>query len=304
VAPATPIVALGEILWDLLPSGRRAGGAPFNFAFHCAQLGHPATIVSRVGDDDLGRELRAEIRRLGMSDEHIQTDPDHPTGTVRVALDATGQPKYVIAENAAWDFIDWNERIEQLAESALAFCFGTLAQRSDGSRRTIQRFTRRANPSCLVVCDLNIRRPFASDFVIEDSVTSADWLKVNEEEADAVIMAFRLSRTNTMATPAAYWQRMLLAAMRSDEGVFAVTRGKRGCVVGDRGSVAEIPGIPVSVVDTVGAGDAFTAALLTQSLEGKSLREAARFANAYAALVATKAGETPDVSRAEVERLL
>src|SRR5215211_226769 len=100
-----PIVALGELLWDLLPAGPRAGGAPFNFAFHCHQLGHPAVIVSRVGDDDLGRRLRAEVRRLGLSDEFIQTDPDHPTGTVRVAVDAGGQPSYEIVEDVAWDYI-------------------------------------------------------------------------------------------------------------------------------------------------------------------------------------------------------
>jgi fructokinase len=292
------------VLWDLLPAGPQAGGAPFNFAFHCVQLGHPAVIVSRVGDDDPGRQLRAEIRRLGMSDEYIQTDRQHPTGTVRVGLDGQGQPVYTIADNVAWDFLEWEAKLAALAGSARAVCYGTLAQRCPASRRAIQRFVREVNPLCLAVCDLNLRYPFVSDLVIEDAVTSADWLKVGEDEADPVILALRLSRTDSMATPAAYWQRMLLAALRSDEGVFAVTRGKRGCVAGDRRNVFEIPGIAVPVADTVGAGDAFTAAFLCQSLEGKPLREAARFANAYAAVVVSKTGGTPHVTRDEVERLL
>src|SRR4051794_11118301 len=132
-----PIVALGEVLWDLLPTGPRTGGAPFNFAFHCHQLGHPAVIVSRGGDDDLGRRRRAEVRRLGLSDEYIQTDRDHPTGTVRVSLDATGQPTYTIIEGVAWDFIEWEPRLEKLAKSAAAVCFGTLAQRAPESRSTV-----------------------------------------------------------------------------------------------------------------------------------------------------------------------
>src|SRR5919198_1202439 len=117
-----PIVALGEVLWDLLPAGARAGGAPFNFAFHCHQLGHPAVIVSRVGDDDLGRELRAEVRRLGLSDENIQTDPDHPTGTVKVEVRADGQPFFTISDDVAWDYIAWEPRLEALAGSARAVC--------------------------------------------------------------------------------------------------------------------------------------------------------------------------------------
>src|SRR5262249_49397696 len=134
-----PIVALGEVLWDLLPTGPRAGGAPFNFAFHCHQLGHPAVLVSRVGDDDLGRRLRTAVRRLGLTDEYIQTDPKYPTGTVQVSLDASGQPAYTITEHVAWDFIEWEPRLELLAESAQAVCFGTLAQRAPESRSNIRR---------------------------------------------------------------------------------------------------------------------------------------------------------------------
>src|SRR6478609_7238320 len=116
-----PIVGIGELLWDVYPDGRKvAGGAPFNFAFHSHQLGHPAVIVSRVGDDDLGHELRAEVKRLGLSDEYIQTDREHPTGTVRVALDENKVPVYTITENVAWDYIGWDESLKHLASEATA----------------------------------------------------------------------------------------------------------------------------------------------------------------------------------------
>src|SRR5438046_1403374 len=135
-----PIVGIGEVLWDVYPDGRKvAGGAPFNFAFHCHQLGHPAVIVSRVGDDDLGRELRDRVRVLGLSDEYIQTDPDHPTGTVKVTLDANAVPTYAITENVAWDHIAWDAKFESLAKTCRAVCFGTLAARAEHSRPTIQR---------------------------------------------------------------------------------------------------------------------------------------------------------------------
>jgi fructokinase len=273
-----PIVALGELLWDLLPTGPRAGGAPFNFAYHCHQLGHPAVIVSRLGDDEQGRQLRAEVRRLGLSDEYIQTDPEHSTGTVQVSLDAAGQPEYTITDRVAWDFIESGPRLDALAESARAVCFGTLAQRAPESRATIRRSV--ALTHGLIVLDLNLRPPFDSAETIRESLDLADWLKLNEDEAH------RLSAD-------------------IDVPLICRTRGANGCDLHTPVHlIVDLPGIPVRVADTVGAGDAFTAALLTQHLEGRPLREAARFANAYAAVVASKVGGTPSVTRAEVERLL
>lgn len=301
-----PIVALGEVLWDLLPSGPRAGGAPFNFAFHCHQLGHPAVIVSRVGDDDLGRQLRSEVRRLGLSDEYIQTDREHPTGTVQVSVGAGGQPTYTITENVAWDFIEWEPGLEALAESARAVCFGTLAQRQPVSRETIWQFLGRVPKANLAVCDINLRPPFTSADVIARSATGADWLKLNEEEADEVIRSLgetvprRYRRASDLAG-------LLLEATGCE--LVCVTEGAKGGVVRTEPVEIDYSGIPVQVADTVGAGDAFTAALLTgilltQSLEALSLNDTVQFANAYAAVVASKPGGTPIVTRAEVERLL
>ncbi len=302
--PQSPIVALGELLWDLLPGGRRAGGAPFNFAFHCTQLGHSAVIVSSVGDDELGRELREEVRRLGMSDEFIQTDRDHPTGTVTVQLDAKGQPTYTISENVAWDCIQWEPKLTALAGSARGVCFGTLAQRSQRSRDTIGAFIPSTDSDCLTVCDINFRRPFLSKDAIDDSLRLADWLKVNEDEAADLARSLDAWPAECLGGVGGFWRQRLLPTILSDKAVYAVTRGSHGCIVGDVRGDIDLPGIPVQVVDTVGAGDAFTAALLTQTLEGNPLAEAARFANAYAAVVCSKPGGTPPVSREEVERLL
>jgi fructokinase len=291
---AGPIIGLGEILWDLLPTGPRAGGAPFNFAFHCHQLGHEAVIVSRVGDDDLGGSLRAEVRRLGMTDEFIQVDPDHPTGTVEVELDDRGQPNFTIADNVAWDYLAWEERFKPLIRSARAVCFGTLAQRCPVSRRTVQSFIRLDAPNWIVVFDVNLRSPFVDEEIIGQSLVSSNWLKLNEGELDTLATLFGLRSAGIGA----------LAVIRTvGLSLACVTRGERGCTGFFDGEWLEVPGIPINVADTVGAGDAFTAGLLTQMLEGKPLAQAARFANTFAAIVASRPGGTPRVERAEVERL-
>ena len=300
----SPIVALGELLWDLLPSGRQAGGATFNFAFHCHQLGHPAIIVSRVGDDDLGRELRQAVKRLGMSDEFIQTERGHPTGTVAVHVDEKGQPTFAIAENVAWDFFEWEPKLAELAKLARAVCFGTLAQRARRSRDTIGAFIPNTSEDCIAVCDINFRKPFLSKEVIDDSLRLADWLKVNEDEARELARALDAWPAEHLNGVGGYWRQRLLPTILSEKAVYAVTRGANGCVVGDVHQDIDLPGVRVPVVDTVGAGDAFTAALLTQTLEGKRLVDAARFANAYAAVVASKPGGTPTIAHEEVERLL
>ncbi len=297
-----PIVAIGEVLFDLFDDGPRLGGAPLNFAFHCRQLGHPAAIVSAVGNDELGRTLRAEVTRLGLSDEFIRTVPTHATGSVKVERDANGQPKYAIREDVAWDHIRWVPQLADLVKSARAVCFGTLAQRMPESRQTIRRFVREAPADATIVLDLNLRPPFDDEEVIADSVRLADWLKVSGEEAIEVLNAVQMT-VPQFPPGGRFWQATLPNLLRSRTGVFAVTRGEHGCAVGNRSSVFEFAAHPIAVADPVGAGDAFTAALLTQTLDGASLAEAARFANAYAAIVASKPGGTCVVARAEVERL-
>jgi fructokinase len=300
--PGAPIVALGELLWDLLPTGRQAGGAVFNFAFHCHQLGHSAVIVSRIGDDDLGRALRAEVRRLGMTDEFIQTDPGHPTGTVNVEIAANGQPAFTVADDVAWDYVAWGPGLERLADSARAVCYGTLAQRRPGTRETIRQFLDRAPRTVLRVCDINLRPPFVSDEVISSSVDLADWLKMGADESLIVLQSLALAPAEIQADD--FWAVIQAGLNGVRTGIVCITCGADGCMLVTDSDPITLPGYRVAVADTVGCGDAFTAALLTHHLNGKPLADAARFANAYAAVVASKPGGTPRVELAEVELLL
>ncbi len=293
---ATPgqVIGLGEILWDLLPGGRQLGGAPFNFAFHCHQLGRPSTVVSRIGADDLGREIRAAVRRLGLSDAHLQEDDRHPTGTVTVAVDERGQPAFTITPEVAYDYLAWDAGLEGLFAHAEAVCFGTLIQRHPVARETVRRALGAAR-NALIVYDVNLRQDFYSRAVIEESLRASRWAKLNEDELAVLRGLLGLGGE----TPSAAVQEL---RRRYQLEVVAVTRGERGCLVQTDEEEVSVPGVAVAVVDTVGAGDAFTAGLLALTLEGKPLGEAAAFANRLAARVAASAGGTPALDRAELER--
>lgn len=302
---AASVVGIGELLWDVYPDGRRvAGGAPFNFAFHCHQLGHDGVIVSRVGDDALGRELRAEVRRLGLSDEFLQVDPEHPTGTVQVTLDEAGVPSYHIAENVAWDFIELSAGLDELAGRAAAVCFGTLAQRAGtppAMHRLVTAIRERPSPG-LVVFDVNLRGSGYPSTAIGWGLDVCYWSKVNEDEL-AVISGVE-----------GWMHDEIEGLLRSgkDPRRVILTRGGGGCVVyrqfeqeGGQYYPADVltePAAPARVVDTVGAGDAFTAAMVCLHLEGRPLRDCARFASYYAARVCEHHGATPQIDRGEVER--
>lgn len=293
------IVGIGELLWDVFPDGRRvAGGAPFNFAFHCRQLGHDAVIVSRVGDDEPGRDLRAEVRRLGLTDEWIPTDPDHPTGTVRVSVDPAGQPTYTIAESVAWDHIAWTPALEELAATAAVVCHGTLALRSPTSRATITRMDEESRKSILPsvrVLDVNLRPPFTDPNVLRQAVLEADWVKVNADEWLELGRVLDRAGSAELAT----WHRVHGAG---DGAVWLVTHGEGGAEVSTTRRTHREPGVPTRVVDAVGAGDAFTAAVVCLHLEGRPMGECVRFANHYAARVCEHRGATPHLERATLER--
>src|SRR5713101_4257283 len=178
---ATPeILGIGEVLWDLLPAGPRLGGAPCNFAFHCRQLGHASAPVSRVGAGELGLALRQELHSLDLPTEFIQIDSIHPTGTVRVDVDAAGQPRYTIAENVAYDFLEWDDRFLELLSKVRAVCFGTLAQRNPVSGKTIQQMLRQTQ--ALRVFDINLRQRFYSREIVDESLHLCDWVKLNDDE--------------------------------------------------------------------------------------------------------------------------
>ncbi|MCI0461514.1 MAG: carbohydrate kinase [Gemmataceae bacterium] len=286
------IVGLGEILWDLLPGGRQLGGAPFNFAFHCHQLGHATTIVSRVGQDDLGRAIRESLCGSDLSDTYLQEDTEHPTGTVAVDVDPAGQPTFTIREDVAYDYLTWEDRLEALFCQAEAVCFGTLVQRHPIARATVQRALHSAREA-LVVYDVNLRQHYFSLEIIEASLHASRWVKLNEGELSRLQDLLKLAGPNASTCLADLRQRY-------DLELACLTRGEHGCLVQTADEEIAVPGLHVHVVDTVGAGDAFTAGLLVYALEGRTLADAVVFANRLAARVAASAGGTPRLVRADV----
>jgi fructokinase len=292
--PAGAIVGVGEVLWDLLPSGRQLGGAPLNFVFHCHQLGHAAVMVSRVGRDELGRDIRAALRERGLTDAFVQEDSDRPTGTVHVALGEGGQPEFTIVEDVAYDHLTPEPAWDALFGQAVAVCFGTLVQRDPGGRAAVQRALALAR-NALTVYDVNLRQHCYDRATVEASLRASRWVKMNDDEL-TVLRDFLQLRGKTPSVTLRDLRRRFAVELA------CVTRGERGCLVQTDDEEIAVPGQSVQVVDTVGAGDAFTAGLLVTTLEGRTLAEAATFANRLAGKVAASAGGTPVIDRKEIER--
>jgi len=279
------LVGVGEVLWDLLPGGRQMGGAPANFACHASALGAEASLISRVGKDDLGHELIARLEKQGVHTECIEVDPTLPTGTVGVAVAVDGQPRFTIYENVAWDAIQGDPGGRKVVSLAHAVCFGTLAQRSKRSRDSIQSLLSTAPPGALRILDVNFRQNFYSREIVEESLTRANAIKVNDAEWPQIAEMFTLAG-DTRA-------QMGRLAERFNLRLAALTRGAHGSLLFANGCWAEHPGVSAKVVDTVGAGDAFTAAMTLGFLAGWNLEEINRRANDVAAFVCSCAGATP-----------
>ncbi len=282
------ILAVGEVLWDLLPDGKvkQLGGAPANFTYHCHSLGADASLVTRVGDDDLGREVLERFRLLGLPTGSVQVDPELPTGTAAVAP-ASGGQSFTIREDVAWDRIEADEAALALAAGADAICFGSLAQRSEPARRAIRSLVSAARPGALRLFDVNLRPPFVDRDVIGDSLTMADALKLNDQELPDLAGMFGL--------PSGVREAIAELSSRFGLSVVALTRGAGGALLLADGVWSDHPGRTVVVSDTIGAGDAFTAALVVGLLAGRPLDEINRHANEVAAFVCTRPGGTPDL---------
>ncbi|MBG0791521.1 MAG: carbohydrate kinase [Desulfovibrionaceae bacterium] len=277
-------IGLGEILWDVLPDARTLGGAPANFAYHMNALGGAGIPVSRVGDDDLGREALSILATNGLIIDAVSVDPIHPTGTVGARIDQAGAATYVFPDNVAWDFITLTDAALALAARADAVCFGTLAQRSPVSRQAIRDFLR-AVPNALKVFDINLRQDFHTPAVIAESLALADVLKINDDELAAVTGMFSLPGG----------EREALRALMDRHGLAlcVLTRGDKGSLLLSPDGESDLPGTPVRVADTIGAGDSFTAALTLARLSGRSLDETNRYAARVAAHVCGRPGGMP-----------
>jgi len=282
------VVGLGEILWDILPDGKQLGGAPTNFAYHSQVLGSNAVIVSCIGSDELGKEILDTLKNLELPADHIAIDSQHPTGTVTVALDARGKPDYEIHENVAWDFIPARANLIALASKADAVCFGTLSQRSKASRKTIRKFLEATRPDCIRIYDINLRRNYYTEQIVDDSLKHAQVLKLNDEELPAVAQMLDITgdEDTLLQTILKRYELKLIVLTKGSEGSVLFADGEK--------SVSKSSD-KIEIADTVGAGDAFTAAVTTGLLHGKSLDEINKFANRLAAFVCTQKGATPKV---------
>ena len=277
------IVGIGEILWDMLPSGKALGGAPANFAYHATRLGEEGWAVSAIGPDALGREILDIVAEKRL--KSLISCTDKPTGTVQVELDAKGVPTYTIMEDVAWDNIPFTPEMEALARRADAVCFGSLVQRM-ASRESVLRFLRATRPDTLKVFDINLRQHYYSREVLEESLKLADILKINDEEIRIVADLFGLEGDDVAAC------RALIG--RYDLRLVILTKGADGSEVITAGETIPQPAGEAKVVDTVGAGDSFTAAFVVAYLRGDSLTDAQRLASDTAAYVCSCKGAMPE----------
>lgn len=286
-APLT-IVGLGELLWDLFPSGRQLGGAPANFAYCSHLLGDNGTVVSRVGADELGNEIRESLATFGLTDDFVQSDDEHPTGTVKVKLDKAGQPDFTITYPSAWDFLEWTAPLQHLAKSADAVSFGSLAQRSPKSKQTIAAFLDALRPEAAKVFDVNLRQSFYSAEVLRESISRATIVKLNHDEVPKAAALLDLPAKDLRS-----FGREILGHFRLP--LICITRGENGSLLLSPTEEHDHPGYRVKVRDAVGAGDAFTAGLVNQVLHGVPLAAANDFANRMGAWVASNSGAMPPV---------
>lgn len=278
------IVGIGEALWDVLPEGRKLGGAPANFAYHVSQFGLDSYIVSAVGDDALGKEIISNFKEKKLN--HIVDTVPYPTGTVQVELDPQGVPQYEIKENVAWDNIPFTPQLEALAHRTRAVCWGSLAQRSEVSRTTIMRFVDSTSDDCLRVFDINLRQNFYSREVIEESMRRCSVLKINDEE---LVIVSRLLQLPGIDVREKCRGLMELFGMK----MVVLTCGVNGSYVLTAEEESFCPTPRVEVADTVGAGDSFTGSFVAGLLEGKTMRQAHERAVDVSAFVCTQAGAMP-----------
>ena len=280
------IVGLGEILWDMLPEGKQLGGAPSNFAYISTLLGNEGIVASRIGNDALGQEAVAQLAKVGVTTSAIQVDSAHTTGTVQVQVDGQGQAKFEIAENVAWDFLEWTPAWQNLAAQSDAICFGSLAQRAGASRSTIRQFLAAAGKEAVRIFDVNLRQAFYTKEVLVESMKVAGIVKLNHEEVPIVMRMLGLAHCDDVSSASALAESQGLKLV-------CITRGCRGSVLVDRRTADEHPGYRVRTADTIGAGDAFTAALVYEYLQGSSSPRMNETANRMGAWVASRVGAMP-----------
>lgn len=288
------VVGLGEALWDVLPEGKKLGGAPSNFAYHAAQMGVKAIAVSALGDDKLGEETVKQLKEKQLN--YLMPRVPYPTGTVLVELDNEGIPTYDIKENVAWDNIPFNDDIRAVAQQTLAVCWGSLAQRNVVSRETIYKFLDATPTPCLKIFDINLRQNFYTKEIIRESMKRCNVLKINDEE---LVLIGRMFGYAGLDMENKCW--LILGKYNLD--MLVLTCGVNGSYVFTPGSMSYQETPRVEVADTVGAGDSFTAAFCAAILQGKSIAEAHKLAVDVSAYVCTQNGAMPKIPASLKDRI-
>lgn len=284
------IICIGEVLWDSLPLGLFPGGAPFNVALHLHSLGEEVAFVSRVGEDELGREIRRRMKRQRLTPEYVQTDDTWPTGFVLVTSEPSEDPEYEILKPAAWDAIEFTNSLARLLASADYLVCGSLAQRESLSRQTIQRCL---SQDLVTIFDVNLRPPYESQSIVESSLEKADFVKLNVQELTAFISWFNLDTD--------FQQAVVSLTEKFGCQTVCVTRGAKGALLYHGEEWYNHPGYSVENVDTVGAGDAFLAGMISRLfLQQTDAETALDFANKAGAFVATQYGATPELIPGEI----
>lgn len=287
------IAAFGELLWDLLPAGKVLGGAPTNFIYRINSFGDQGTLLSKVGNDKAGRDARAALRNLGLSDENIQTDYEFPTGSVKVKIDEQGLVDFNIITDVAYDHIEINTEMIDAFSQADCVCFGTLVQRYGISKNTLRELIHES-PDVVKFLDVNLRKKCYTAATLEDSLRMANILKANDEELLIVrdLLGLKNENLHNLAKEALETFKLdIILCTLGSNGAFCLT--KNGFFYYD-------PGYQITLGDTVGSGDAFSAGFIHYFMNGQPIDEALRFGNAAGAMVATTTGATSPISKEQI----
>jgi fructokinase len=291
------IVGIGELLWDMLPAGPQLGGAPANYTVMAGRLGDHAAILSRIGNDDLGEQALDVLKPFPVDRSQLQTDPEQPTGRVTVELQ-DGQPSYIIHQPVAWDFFELTKGWLAEIAKADAVCFGSLAQRSEQSRRTVHSLVQATRPDCQRIFDVNLRAPFYSAEIVRDSLALASVMKMNDVEVPLVLELLGLPGAETLRKGAEQ-----LLGQFPQLSLVAITRGGEGSLLVGRSGWDEHPGVPIKVADTIGAGDAFTAAMTHYLLRGAPLKVLNEAGNRWGSYIASQSGAMPSLDQGIIRKI-
>jgi fructokinase len=279
-------IGIGEVLWDLLPTGKLVGGAPSNFAYHTQQQGASSCIVSAVGNDSNGNEIKEALLKKNLTTDYIQT-VDYPTGTVDVNLNSSGEPSYSINENVAWDYISLPKNIDKQIKHTAILCFGSLAQRNAYTRNSIKKIIQKVNDDCLIVFDINIRQSYYNKEIIQESLAFCNVLKLNVDELAILRSLLNLKGLDDKVVIEKLMKQYNLKLV-------ALTYGSKGSVLMTPNNVSQLKTPKINVLDTIGAGDSFTATMAMEFVKDKSLDKVHQRAIEVSSFVCQSNGAMPD----------